>query len=216
MMKKTLLAVLMVSPLSVMAAPYVGLEYGYGSVDHDFEPQFAADNVALNPELGEGITNIFIGYTFNESWALELGYSQYELDDSRSNDLGVISINGQDYWQEMDWDSSIKAKQISLAPVYTYAMDDKWSLKFKAGVTYTQYKSKAGKYEELELLTNDDVEINNTLSHRSQSTNEWGGVAAFGTEYKVWPQLTIGANVKYQVDSYANVTSFNLSTAYYF
>ncbi len=118
-------------------------------------------------EQGDGITSVFVGYTFNDSWALELGYSQYELDDSRSNDLGVVSVNGQDYWQEMDWDSSIKAKQISFAPVYTYAMDDKWSLKFKAGVTYTQYESKAGKYEELELLINDDVEINNTLSHSS-------------------------------------------------
>jgi len=215
-MKKILLTALIVSPLSAMAAPYVGVEYGYGSVDHDFEPQFAADNVALNPELDDGIASAFVGYAFNDSWSLELGYSQYELDDGRSNGLGVVSVNGQDYWQEMDWDSSIKAKQISLAPVYTYAMDDKWSLKFKAGVTYTQYKSKVGKYEELELLINDDVEINNTLSHRSQSTNEWGGMIAFGTEYKVLPQLSIGANVKYQVDSYANATSFNVLTAYYF
>ncbi|WP_390242639.1 AcfA family outer membrane beta-barrel protein [Vibrio sp. R78045] len=215
-MKKILLAALIISPLPAMATPYVGVEYGYGSVNHDFEPQFAADNMALNPDLDDGIATAFVGYAFNESWALELGYSQYELDDSRSNDLGIVSVDGKDYWQEMDWDSSIKTKQISLAPVYTYAMDDKWSVKFKAGVTYTQYQSKAGKYEELELLINDDVEINNMLSHHSQSTNEWGGMIAFGTEYEVLPQLSIGANVKYQADSYANTASFNVSTAYYF
>lgn len=215
-MKKTLLAVLLISPISATAAPYIGLEYGFGSVDHDYEPQFSADNVTLNPDLEENFTGILVGYAFNDTWAIELGYQQYELEDSRSSNLGVVDRNGQNYTHEMDWDSSIKAKQFSLTPVYTFAMNGKWSLKLKAGVTYTEYKSNASKSEELELVTNDDVEINNSLSYQAASTKEWGGLVAVGTEYKVLPQLSVGANVKYQIDSFANAASLNVSTAYYF
>ncbi|MEF1336933.1 autotransporter outer membrane beta-barrel domain-containing protein, partial [Vibrio rotiferianus] len=37
-----------------------------------------------------------------------------------------------------------------------------------------------------------------------------------GAEYKIFPQLTIGANAKYQLDSYANTASINVGSTYYF
>ncbi len=65
----------------------MGLEYGFGTTDHDFEPSFQADGVNLNPELEDGIFGGFIGYSINDSWAVELGYNQFDLDDGRSKIL---------------------------------------------------------------------------------------------------------------------------------
>ncbi len=116
----------------------------------------------------------------------------------------------------MDWDSSITAKQVSLAPVFNYALSDKWTTKFKAGLTYTQYDAKVAHDQEYELVVNDDVEISNTLFHSSEKNNELGAMFSVGAEYQVLPKLTIGANAKYQLDSYANTASFNVGTTYYF
>jgi accessory colonization factor AcfA len=69
-MNKTLLALLVTCSVSVSAAPYVGLEYGLGTTDHDLEPHFSAENVTLNPELEDGIFSGFIGYSFNDNWAI--------------------------------------------------------------------------------------------------------------------------------------------------
>lgn len=215
-MKKTILVALALNSLSVAAAPYVGLEYGFGSTDHDFETSFQADGVNLNPELEDGILGGFVGYSINESWAIELGYSQFELDDERSKNLGIVDINGQMYQHEMEWDSSIKAKQITLAPVFSYAVNDKWTTKMKAGVTYTQYESTARKSEEHELVINDDVELNNTLFHRSEKNDEFGAMVSIGAEYEIASGFTVGANAKYQLDSYTNTASLNVSSTYYF
>ena len=43
------------------------------------------------------------GYAFDDNWALELGYSQFDLDDNRSKNLGIKQIDGKDYHHEMDW-----------------------------------------------------------------------------------------------------------------
>ncbi|MDW1813574.1 AcfA family outer membrane beta-barrel protein, partial [Vibrio sp. Vb2362] len=117
---------------------------------------------------------------------------------------------------EMDWDSSITAKQVSLAPVFSYALSDKWTTKFKAGLTYTQYDAKVAQHQEYELVANDDVEISNTLFHSSEKNNELGAMFSVGAEYRIFPQLTIGVNAKYQLDRYANTASFNVGTTYYF
>lgn len=215
-MNKALISLLITCSFSATAAPYVGVEYGLGTSSTDFNSVFKADGINLSPDLDDGITSAFIGYSFNESWALELGYSQYELSAGSSKYLGQQTIKDQAYHHEMDWDASIKAKQISLAPVFTYSLSDKWTTKFKAGLTYTQYKASEGKSEELELVTNDDIEMDKNLFHTSQKSNEVGALVSVGTEYEVFPQLTLGASVKYQLDSYSNTTSFNIGSTYYF
>lgn len=215
-MKKSLLSLLVICSFPTLAAPYIGLEYGVSSSNTDFSSAFKAEGVNLDPKADDGIMSAFLGYSFTPSWALELGYSQFDLDDSQSKNLGIANVGGKDYHHEMEWDSSVKAKQISLAPVFTYALNSDWTTKLKAGLTYTQYKSSESKSEDYELVTNDDVEMDNNLFHRSSDSNEIGAMLALGTEYTVLPQLTVGANVKYQLDNYANTASLNLGTTYYF
>ena len=215
-MKKTLSTLLIACSFSATAAPYVGLEYGVGSASHDATNTFSKEGVHLDPSLEDGILGGFVGYAFNDNWALELGYNQFELSDGHSSYLGQKNINGQNYHHEMDWDASVDAKQVTLAPVYTFAFNDQWRAKVKAGLTYTQYDANQSKTEEFELVTNDDIEMDNHLAHAAQSQNEIGGMVSVGAEYAVLPQLTVGANVKYQADSYASMASFNIGTTYYF
>ncbi|AMG32053.1 porin family protein [Grimontia hollisae] len=215
-MKKLLLPLLITSSFSASAAPYIGLEYGIGHTNHNVEAHFLQDNLVLKPDLDEGIFSGIVGYSFNDTWAIELGYSQYEPDDGRSQYLGVEKVNGQDYLTEHEWDASIKAKQLSLAPVYHYTLNDKWTAKFKAGLTYTEYKAQANKHKDYELVTNNDVEFSESLYHQSDKSKRVGAMLAAGAEYKVLPKLAIGSNVKYQFDSYADTLSLNIYTNYYF
>ncbi|GHA60462.1 AcfA family outer membrane beta-barrel protein [Photobacterium aphoticum] len=214
-MKKTLSTLLIACSFSATAAPYVGLEYGVGSASHDATNTFSKEGVHLDPSLEDGILGGFVGYAFNDNWALELGYNQFELSDSHSSYLGLTADKA--YHHEMDWDASVDAKQVTLAPVYTFAFNDQWRAKVKAGLTYTQYDASQSKTEEWESVTNDDIEheINHPTA-AAQSQNEIGGMVSVGAEYAVLPQLTVGANVKYQADSYASMASFNIGTTYYF
>lgn len=215
-MKKLLLSLLMTCSFSAAAAPYIGLEYGFGHTEHDVEARFPQDNVVLTPDLEDGIFSGTLGYAFNDAWALELGYSQYELDDGRSTPLGIEETEGDKYFSEMEWDASIKAKQFSIAPVYSYTLNDSWTAKFKAGLTYTQYQHNVSKHKDLELTTNDDVERSESIYTASGKSNKFGAMFSVGAEYEVLPQLTVGANAKYQFDRYANTASLNINTTYYF
>nr|WP_086939755.1 AcfA family outer membrane beta-barrel protein [Thaumasiovibrio occultus] len=213
-MKRIVLALLATCSFSSVASPYVAIEYGIGSSDHDVEP--VLDGKQLNPELDEGIMGVTLGYALSDQWALELGYSQFDLDVGSSQRLPNQTIDGKDYMVEKEWDASISAKQLSIAPVYTYHLNNLWRAKFKAGLTYTQYEESSHVGEEYEWVLNDDVEFDKALGGYSKTSNELGALVGVGVEYQLLRQVTIGANVKYQLDAYSNTASANLSASYYF
>nr|WP_241210394.1 AcfA family outer membrane beta-barrel protein [Vibrio ichthyoenteri] len=122
---------------------------------------------------------------------MELGYSQFDLEDDRSKFIGSDGTKKT----EEEWEASVKSKQFSLASVYTHNLNDKWLAKVKAGLTYTQYDVNGSHYEETEYHAS-EVETIKPYSGYSDSSNEVGGLIAVGTEYKILPQLTVGANVK--------------------
>jgi len=213
-MNKTLLSLVLAgASFSAVSAPYIGLEYGFGSTSHDTQSNFTSSPVTLEPSNEDGILSGFVGYSLTPSWAIEFGYSQFELDDDRSL---FVKYDPATYIKtEEEWNSKVKAKKFTLAPVYTYTLSEKWQAKFKAGLTYTQYGVSASHYLEHENeLT--DVEAITPKSSYSNTSNEIGGLASVGTEYEVYSQLTVGANVKYQFDSFANTVSFNIGSTYYF
>lgn len=211
-MKKTILAaVLLSTSFAAISAPYIGLEYGFGSTSHDAQSDFKDPSIKLDPSLEDGIFGGFVGYSLTPSWAVELGYNHFELSDGQSQQVSMTA----EYEEEREWDAKVKATQFSLAPVYTYAMNDRWSAKIKAGFTYTQYDVSGSQTLEKEFHVT-DVETSKHEDGYSSSSNEIGGLVSLGTEYRVLPQLTVGANVKYQFDSFANTASFNLGSTYYF
>lgn len=213
-MKKELLSLILTGTSFIaISAPYIGLEYGFGSTSHDTKSNFTSSPVTFEPSNEDGILSGFVGYSLTPSWAIEFGYSQFELDDDRSL---FVKYDPLTYIKtEEEWNAKIKAKQFTLAPVYTYKLSEKWQAKFKAGLTYAQYDVSGSHYLEHENeLT--DVETITPKSSHSNSSNEIGGLASVGTEYEVYPQFTVGANVKYQFDSFANTASFNIGSTYYF
>lgn len=207
-MKKVIaLAALFAAP--AFANPYLGLEYGMLHTDHDFEPTVNGEQ--LNPESNDAVLGGYLGYKFNDNWGLELGYRQFDMDDSKGNETQDAT-----YEYEQDWDADIKAKQFTLMPMYFHNFNDKWTMKAGAGVTYTQYDySSSYKAEQEEHLTDIDT-VTDYQKGPSGSSNEFGGIASIGIEYAIVSGFTVGANAKYQIDSYANAATFSLTTAYYF
>lgn len=197
---------------TVLAAPYVGLEYGVTNMNHDYSTTFSQDNVTLTPDDSSSAFGGFVGYRFND-FGLELGYKKFESDNSRSEYKGIV---GQEH-HEREWDADLDASQFTFKPVYFYNINDKLQLKTGLGLTYTQYKYNSSSQDEFENVLNDDIE--RTVGRpggESKKDDVWGGIASVGLEYMVIPNLALGASASYQVDSVANSTSFMLSSAYYF
>lgn len=193
----------------VFANPYIGIEYGLVHADHDFEP--AVNGKQLNPEPEDGVLGGYLGYKFNQNWGLELGYRQFDMDDSKGNETIASGIE-----TEQDWDADIKAKQFTLMPMYFHNFSDKWTMKVGAGVSYTQYDYSSGYSTEEEVIATDVDQNYSYTQGESGSSNEFGGIVSLGIDYNIMAGWAVGANAKYQVDSYANAATFNITTAYYF
>ncbi|MEZ8858744.1 AcfA family outer membrane beta-barrel protein [Vibrio sp. 10N.247.311.51] len=206
MKKIVLIAILL--PSAAFANPYLGFEYGVGSVEHDYQP-VVKDRV-LKPKIDEGIIGGFVGYKFNEHWALELGYREYEVDDS----IEVESFDSQ-YEYEEDWDAKASAKQLSIMPIYTVYSNQNWKLNVGAGVSYTMYDSHASytKTRERHFIGNEEVI---EYQGKSDDNNLWGGVVSTSLNYFVTPQISLGTEVKYQIDDYASLASLSFKMAYEF
>lgn len=203
----------MLSP-SVFAAPYAGLEYGVTSMDSSYTTHFTRDSVSLNPSEANDSFAGFIGYRF-DSLGFELGYKQYDADDSRS--IHIYPSTQPDYSQEREWNADVDAKQLILKPVYFYNVNEKLLLKAGAGLTYTRYQYNASSHDEFEMIINDDIEY--TVARggaETASDNVFGGVASIGLEYGVIQNFTVGLSASYQLDSMASASSLSLTTSYYF
>lgn len=195
--------------LPTFAAPYIGLEFGFGLSSNDFRPAFD-DGVILDPEFDYGIATATTGFSFTDNWAVEISYSQYKLSEYRQT-VHVVDTEG--YYDDEEWDSSLNVKQVEFAPVYRYSFDSRWSGSLKAGVTYSQYR---GKYTHTETWGPSDGLTLDVLSHQDIEESRIGGVLGGSIEYMMWPQMSLGMSVKYQVDGYSELTQFNLLSRYYF
>lgn len=212
-MKNSLFVIALLSP-SVFAAPYIGLEYGITSLDSEYTTNFPADSVSLNPNEASDSFGGFIGYRF-DSLGFELGYKQYDADDSRS--INILPSSEPGFTQEREWDASVTAKQLTFKPVYFYNVNEKLQLKTGLGLTYTQYKYNSSSHDEFELILNDDVEHNVARDGGEvRSDNVFGAVASVGLEYEVIQNLAIGVSASYQLDSMASTSSFMVNSSYYF
>ena len=170
-MKKILLVTSLLTAFPAVSSPYIGLELGSPFVNGDIESEVAASNVNLNPVESDAIFSVFVGYQFNKSWGMELGYRQFELEDSLSTDT---FIDETEYLEE-EWEVNINAKQLSLMPTYSYHFNDKWKLKGGVGVTYTQYEQSSEYSTELENIYDEDIlDSETSLSERSEQ-EQWCG-----------------------------------------
>jgi len=211
-MKKLLLATSLFISLPVVSAPYIGLELGTMSVGGDVQDEFTGNSLDLNSDTSDTTISAFVGYQFNKQWALELGYRQFELEDS----LSVDTYLSDTVYSEEEWEASVEAKQIFLMPIYSYHLNDQWTLKGGVGVTYTKYEQSTEYSYEEETIYDEDVIGSETSQSERAKQQQWGGVASVGVEYNITSNLSVGTSAKYHVDSYADSLSLNISTVYSF
>ena len=211
-MKKLLLATSLFIALPAVSAPYIGLEFGTAFVSGDIENEFDSSNVNLNPDSSDTSIAAFVGYQFNKNWGLELGYRQFELEDSFSRE----TFASDTVYLEEEWEESIEAQQLSLMPIYSYHLNEKWKLKGGVGVAYTQYEQHAEYSTEKETIFDEDIPGSETSLSSKRDQQQWGGIAMVGVEYNILSNLSVGAAAKYHADSYAESLSLNISTAYSF
>ncbi|ODS05380.1 AcfA family outer membrane beta-barrel protein [Vibrio scophthalmi] len=190
-MKKYCLLPLLTCALPSLASPYLGLEIGRATPHHDITVSDLATQQKLSPDSTDGFAALLAGYNFDNNFALEMGYQKnhhYHESDSRNQ-----------------WDVSLTAKQFSLMPVYALSLTNSrdWSLKMKAGVTYTQYDLSASK-------------AGSAPQHASKQSNELGMIGVVGVEYHLTDNVSMSANFKYQTDSFSSMSMMTLGGQYYF
>ncbi|OBU43293.1 peptide ABC transporter permease [Photobacterium phosphoreum] len=198
----------------VFAGPYVGLEVGAASINHDFSTHFVADAKTVTPSNSSTTFGGFVGYRSNNI-GIELGYKQFELEGSTSQHLPLVNNNS--YTHEREWEADINVKQFIVKPVYFYALTEKVQLKAGAGITYTQYDYSSSSQDEYENILNDDLEFNKPrLGGESENNSEFGVIASIGIDYNVYRNINIGAAMEYYVDSTANGGNVTVNTTYFF
>ncbi|MEC6831576.1 AcfA family outer membrane beta-barrel protein [Photobacterium toruni] len=211
MNKKLLLPLaLLCSP--VFAGPYIGLEVGAASINHDFSTHFVADAKTVTPSNSSTIFGGFVGYRSNNI-GIELGYKQFELEGSKSQYFPLVNS----FNHEREWEAKLNANQFIIKPVYFYALTKKLQLKAGAGVTYTQYDYSSSAQDEYEHVLNDDLEYNTPrLGGESNKKSEFGVIASIGIDYNIYRNINIGAAMEYYTDSTANGGNVTVNTTYFF
>lgn len=215
-MRKIFPALLIVTSFTSLAGPYVGVEYGVVTLTEEKNIRFDPDGVVLNPEPDMGLLKLQLGYQLDENWALELGYSQYSVKDKHASDMNLVQLDdGNLYLHQRQWDASIKARQLSLSPVYHIKLSNKWRMKLKGGVSYTQYQTNLKDSLQFSAVEKGS-DINQVRYSASEDTRKYGGLLALGADYYLYPQWMIGGSAVYQKDSYMSSITFNLTSSYQF
>lgn len=210
-MKKPILLITLFAAVSLPAQAnvYMGLEYGWNDLDSDYEP--IINGRELKPKSKQGYGSLYIGYQFNDQWGIELGYSQFKLEDSHS----IERVDAQ-YEYEQSWDAHIKAKSLTIMPIYRVAIGEKWKVNIGAGLSYSQYDFSAAYKDERESHVTDIDEVMDYQQGPYGEQSEVGVIVSIGTEYPITKNILIGARAKYQIDGYTNTTTFGVTTKYAF
>ncbi len=214
-MKKLLLAlpVLAVS-MAASAQPYVTLGYGYNSLSHDNTVSFS-DGTNLKPDSAESVAKAALGYRFENNLGVEVGYSQFDADASKSKTVSVVGTTVT----EDEWDADFKAKQLTIKPVYFFDVTENLSIKGGLGLTYTDYKMSGSSQRETENEVTDvesSTAIPGVTNPASKSQKELGVTASIGAEYRVYQGLFLGAEASFNHDSVANASQVLGTVTYRF
>lgn len=207
---------------TALASPYIGIQYGMGNVSTD-ETVVFDDKVTLTPDGSTDTLGVFIGYRFNDKFALEIGYSNYQVDQSRDKFNGIVkhqfpgSVTPLDAVHETEWDAEMEANQWSIMPTYSHALNDKWEVIVGVGLTYSQYSFSGHSADEFEAVINDDIE-QTVLRSVADNVNKSavGGIGKIGVNYFILPPWQVGLSAQYQVDSITSVAQLALTTSYHF
>ena len=185
----TLFIPLIFLPAIASATPYLGAEFGAGTIGSSVSTVYAADSGKNYQYDKSEIFGAFAGYQFDsgrtDSLGIELGYRNYSSDD--------VVLDGQAQ-------TKMDASQFSLKPVYFYNLNKKITLKTSVGLTHTHYKFNAH-YDK---------------ASETRTYNVYGAIASVGADAVVTKNVTIGTSISYQMDEIAHATTFMINSTYRF
>ena len=207
-MKKYLLSLpFLFAALGAQAQPYVFSGYGANALSHNETLTFSGtDNTVLKPKQSDGTWFAGLGYRFDGNLGIEFKYNQFEADASKEIITQYPSITNNLVKVSNNWKADLKAKQIAIKPVYFFDLNDKFSVKAGAGLSYTKYEITGHSFEETENeLT--DIEfykpIAGVINPEARTEKEVGLIASVALDYNVWKGFVVGVEADVNYDKIA-------------
>lgn len=205
MYKRLIATGLLLSSTAVLAEPYVGIGYQGGAaraeqnaLRHPVVDGRAID--ASDRDWGGGL-KLLAGYRLSDSWAVELSYHETDLE---------AGFEQRAPMQDEEWESSIEATHLTLAPVYLHPLRDGLELRATAGLLYGDY----------DLRQSHVIDVENgpdqLLSRQSRSRSRLGGVVGIGMAVATPWKVELLAEIQHQRTSVLSESSAALSAVYRF
>lgn len=207
MNKKVIAATLLLSAPVAWSGPYVGVGYQAGAarVERDSLRNPDVDGRTLDQSDHESSSSprLLAGYRFSDRWAVELAFQQPDIETSIEE---RVDGTGDDE----EWESSIDAMHLTLAPVFLHPLGERIELRLSAGVLYGDY--------DLDRTHSLDVDggPDQTLSRVSDSTAKVGAVVGAGVAMRTPWKFDVVAEVLHQRTRILSNTSLSLGAVYRF
>lgn len=205
-MKKSLIAAsLFVAATAAHAGPYVGL--GIQGTSAKLESSSLRDPVVDGEALDLSGSHekvgvrLLGGYSFSDTWALELGFQQMKIEDS---------IEVRDVGQDEEWEAEVDGMLLTLAPVYSLRLNDSTALRLTAGLVYGDHDIKQS--HGIDVENGPDQELSSAKDGKSR----FGGLAGIGVTYRTPWKVEVLADAQYLRSSVVSGPSMTLGVLYRF
>jgi|SRR5690606_6416090 len=179
MYKKLVTAGLITASSAALSGPYLGIGYEAGAtrVEQDSLRNPVVDGRTLDQSDHEyaGGARLLAGFQFSDRWALELTAGRPSLE------TGIeerIAGTGDDE----EWESSVDATHVTLAPVYLHRLSPRTELRFTAGLLVGDYDIRRS--HGIDVDNGADQVLARTSASESKLGATIGAGAAFQTPWK--------------------------------
>ncbi len=207
-MKKYLLSLpFLLTALGAHSQPYLVAGYGATALSHNETLIFSGtDNTVLKPTHSDATWFATLGYRFSGDLGIEFRYNQFEADASKEIITQFPSLANNLIKLSNNWKADLRAKQIAIKPVYFFDLNDKFSVKAGAGLSYTKYEITGYSYEETdhELADFDFYRpIAGVINPKGRIQKEVGVIASLALDYNAWNGFFVGLEADVNYDNVA-------------
>lgn len=192
---------------AAFADPYVGIGYQVGSarVEKDSLRNPVVDGRTLDQSGRESASSarIVAGFRFSDRWALEVTAQQPSLETSIEE--RVVGTGDDE-----EWESTVGATHITLAPVYLHRLSDRVELRATAGLLYGDYSFK--RTHTLDVDNGPDQDI----SRVKDTDSKLGATIGVGAAYTTPWQFDLVAEATHQRTNLVSNSALSLTAVYRF
>lgn len=192
---------------AALADPYVGIGYQAGTarVERNSLRNPVVDGRTLDQSDHESASSarIVAGLRFSDRWALELTAQRPSLETSIEE--RVVGTGDDE-----EWESSVDATHVTLAPVYLHKLSDRVELRATAGLLYGDYSFK--RTHTLDVDNGPDQDI----SRVKDSDSKVGATIGLGVAYTTPWQFDVVAEATHQRTRLLSSSALSLTAVYRF